>query len=211
MATPFKMKGSKFYGYGNQSPLPKKEKTVTKTQTLQKRTMHPGDAVFEGSETSPKDQRITSNTLYSENGKIKEGTLTSKTYTHYPASIGDDTKSTVKGGKTIFGGDKTVSLQKRGGADIIGGGGGLVNKKITKSRRGGGKKKTVEFITGFGDKTTKEVTKYRKDGSVKSSKRKKVRTTKKRTSHSKKNQRLVDKAKTTYIGESDFLPNRQAR
>ena len=71
MAGPFNMKGSKFYGSGNQSPIKQKGKTATKTQTLQKRTMHPGDAVFEGSETSPTDQRITSNTLYSENGKIK--------------------------------------------------------------------------------------------------------------------------------------------
>ena len=75
------MQVSKFYVSGNQSPIKQKGKTATKTQTLQKRTMHPGDAVFEGSETSPKDQRITSNTIYSENGKIKEGTLTSKTYT----------------------------------------------------------------------------------------------------------------------------------
>jgi hypothetical protein len=145
-----------------------KEPVVTKTRTLERRIMHPGGAVFEGSETSPRIQRL-------EGGGG---------YTHYPASSDDPTESSVTRGR------RTTTVTKHSDGDIT--------KTKVKRRRSGSVRKRVRFETS-GDKTVKITTYYNRDGSVRRTKRKVVKTTKKRTSHRKKDQKLVDATKVTYV------------
>ena len=143
-----------------------KEPVVTKTQSLEARHAYPGGSVFEGSETSEREQSL-------EGGKG---------HTHYPAAADDPTSSSVTRGR------KTVTVSKDDGATY---------KTKTKKRRGGSTRKVVSYQT-VGGKTIKTTTWYDKDGNKKRSKSKTVKTTKRRTSHRKKDQKLVDAAEVTY-------------
>tara|TARA_R110000823_G_C15657091_1_gene471606 strand:- start:62 stop:643 length:582 start_codon:yes stop_codon:yes gene_type:complete len=180
----YKMKG--FSGF-KPSPAKAKDKVATKTQTLQGREAYPGGSTFKGSETSSVNQQLE-----------KGNDLNNNSYTNYPADKNDATQSTVTGGKTIYGGAKTVKVSDSGGRD------GIDRKSTTKKRRGGSKKKEVVFSQDSTGKTTKRVTRYKKDGTRKGEpKTKSVRsnnffTGKSKVTHSKKNQELVDKAETTY-------------
>ena len=189
MGTPFKMKGSPMarnFGIGSS---PAKQKVATKTQTLQGRAMYPGDSKFEGSENSSEDQSL---------GTLGSKPKAKKNYTNFPANKYDATQSTIKGDKTIFGGDKTVVVKDTGGKY------NSISKTTTKSRKDKSKKKVIEFSKLPGGKTHKTVTRYKKDGTVKGKpKSRAVRsnnlfTGKSKVSHSKNNQELVDKATTTY-------------
>ena len=199
MASPYKMKNSMLKMAVNGgpmqenyagSPLADNDKVATKTQTLQGRAMYPGDSKFEGSEKSSEDQSL---------GTLGSKTKSKKNYTNFPANKYDATESTVKGGKTIFGGDKTVVVKDTGGKY------NSISKTTTKSRKDKSKKKVIEFSKLPGGKTHKTVTRYKKDGTVKGKPKSRVVrsnnlfTGKSKVSHSKNNQELVDKATTTYI------------
>jgi hypothetical protein len=165
----FKMNG--FPAHAGVSPIRKdSDVTVEKTQSLEARIAYPGDAVFEGSETSLRNYP----TLESEEFK----------YTHYPAAADDPTSSTVTRGR------KSVQIKTDSDGDIT--------KTTTKKRRDGSIRKTIEYDT-VDNQTTKTTTYYDKDGNIKRRKRKDVKTTDKKTSHSEEDQELVDSKNVTYI------------
>ena len=157
------------------------------TVKLQKRNMYPGDAVFEGSENSKSDQRITNNTT--------TGTKKSPTYTHKPE--GDASVKTEISGKR-----KKVTKSK-GGTNY---GTQDASTEVTKTKRSG-KTKTFKY-DDKGNLVSK--TKRDKDGNLIKSKnksdlaqesklRKKLRSKlQKQKDFSKKEKAALAKTKTKY-------------
>ena len=158
------------------SPAKKKDKMkASRTVQLKSRGMYPGDAVFEGSEKSKVDQRITNN--------FPGGVNKSKTYTHFPEGYGSvkleeagkRKKATMADGSTkvtkkrTFGGTKEFAYDAQGN----------LKSKIKRNRKG-------------------EITKAKGDNVFSGKKlRNKGRKTK---DFSKKEKAALSNVKTKYVG-----------
>jgi len=120
--------------------LKKDKMNASKTVKLKKRNMYPGDAVFEGSEKSKVDQRITNNVVAKKDGKMVTGTKTSKTYTHYPEGHGS-TKTEKAGKRTRVteadGSTKVIKKRTFGGTkEFEYDAQGNLKSKIKRNRKG---------------------------------------------------------------------------
>ena len=162
-------------------PIKKKKKMkASRTVQLKSRGMYPGDAVFEGSEKSKMDQRITNNVITKKDGKIVTGKKTSKTYTHYPESYKSTKFEEAGKRKKVTFGDTGYS-------------------RVTKKRNLGG---TKEFKYDPDGKLVQKVKRNKKGEITKikgagSSKKVRARKTK---DFSKKEKAALANVKTKYIG-----------
>jgi hypothetical protein len=163
-------------GRAGSSAFQKKDKmNASKTVKLKKRTAYPGDAVFEGSEKSKVDQRVTNNYYAKKDGKMVIGTKKSKTHTHYPE--GYKSTKTEKAGKRkkVTYGDTGYSV-------------------VTKKRTLGG---TKEFKYDPDGKLIKKSKTNRKGKTTKVKHDPRARKTK---DFSKKEKAALANVKTTYKG-----------
>jgi len=118
----------------------KNKMNASKTVKLKERNMSPGDAVFEGSEKSKVNQRITNNVYTKKDGKMATGTKTSKTHTHYPEGHGS-TKTEKAGKRTRVteadGSTKVIKKRTLGGTkEFAYDAQGNLKTKVKRNRKG---------------------------------------------------------------------------